>query len=68
MVRRSRLGGDSMWVCRDNNSFERDESESFQEVHLGVPSKQSKAISIPALSSESLFPSTRQLRPFFGVQ
>jgi hypothetical protein len=56
-----------MWVCRDINSFESDESKSFQEAHLGVPSKQSKAISVPALSSESLFPSTRQLHPFFGV-
>lgn len=56
-----------MWVCRDINSFESDESKSFLEAHLGVPSKQSKAISVPALSSESLFPSTRQLHPFFGV-
>ena len=56
-----------MWVCRNINSFERDESEPFQEAHLGVPSKQSKAISVPALPSESLFPSTRQLRPFFDV-
>ena len=53
-VRRSRRGGDSMWVCRNINSFERDESEPFQEAHLGVPSKQSKAISVSALSLESL--------------
>ena len=43
-----------MWVCRNINPFERDESESFQEAHLRVPSKQSKAISVSALSLESL--------------